>query len=77
MKILKGYVKNPYRLEASIVERYIVEEAVEFCTNYISEVEAIGVPKSRYEGRHDGKGTWGVRVVRKDQQQVLQHTCIL
>jgi len=43
VKILKGYVKNPYRPEASIVERYITEEAIEFCTNYMSEVEAIGV----------------------------------
>jgi len=28
MKIFKGYIKNPYRPEASIVERYIVEEAI-------------------------------------------------
>ena len=78
MKILKGYVKNRYRPEASIVERYITEEAIEFRTNYMSEVEAIGVPKSRYEGRHEGKGTRDVRVVRKDQQQILQaHLYIL
>jgi len=36
MKIFKGYVKNPYRPEASIVERYIGEEAIEFCTTYMS-----------------------------------------
>ena len=35
MKILKGYVKNPYRPQASIVERYIVEEAIKFCTMYM------------------------------------------
>ena len=28
MKILKGYTKNLHRLEASIVERYIAEEAI-------------------------------------------------
>jgi len=67
MKIFKWYVKNPYRPEASIVERYIAEEAIEFCTNYMSKVDAIGVPKTRYEGRHKGKGTRGVRVIRKDQ----------
>jgi len=78
MKIFKGYVKNPYRPEASIVERYIIEEAIEFYTNYMSEVYAIEVPKTRYEGRHEGKGTRGVRVIRKDQQQVLQaHVYIL
>jgi len=29
MKIFKGYVKNPYRLEVSIIERYIAEEAID------------------------------------------------
>jgi len=46
MKIFKGYMKNPYRPEASIVERYIAEEAIEFYSNYMSEVYAIGVPKT-------------------------------
>ena len=32
MKILKGYTKNLHHLEASIVERYIAEEAIEFCS---------------------------------------------
>jgi len=78
MKIFKGYVKNPYRPEAFIVERYIVEEAIEFCTTYMLEVDAIGVPRSRYEGRHEGKGTRGVRIFQKDRQQVLQaHLYIL
>jgi len=78
MKIFKGYVKNPYRPKAFIVERYIVEEAIEFCNTYMSEVDAIGVPRSRYEGRHEGKGTRGVRIVQKDRQQVLQtHLYIL
>jgi len=44
MKILKGYMNNSYHPEAFIAERYIVEEAIEFCTTYMSEVEAIGVP---------------------------------
>jgi len=51
LKIFKGYVKNPYRPEVSIVERYITEEAIEFCTTYMSEVYAIGIPRLRYEGR--------------------------
>ena len=32
MKVLKGYTKNQYRPEASIVERYVAEEAIEFCS---------------------------------------------
>jgi hypothetical protein len=54
MKILKGYVKNQHRPEASIVERYIAEEAIEFCSNYMSEANAIGIPKSRHGGRCEG-----------------------
>jgi len=42
MKILKGYVKNLYCPKAFIVERCIVEEEIEFCTTYMSGVEAIG-----------------------------------
>ncbi|KAL2318723.1 hypothetical protein Fmac_032599 [Flemingia macrophylla] len=37
MKILKGYVKYQYRPEASIVERYIAEEAIEFCSEYMAK----------------------------------------
>jgi len=78
MKIFKGYVKNSYRPEASIVVRYIVEEAIDFCTMYMSEVEAIGVPKSKHEVMCEGKGTQGVRVVQKYQHEVLEtHLYIL
>jgi ssDNA-binding Zn-finger/Zn-ribbon topoisomerase 1 len=72
MKILKGYTKNPHRPEASIVERYIAEEAIEFCSNYLSEVDAIGVPKSRHDGRCDGAGTQGLNVKSMNIEVVLQ-----
>jgi len=32
MKILKGYVKNKYHLEASIVQSYNVEEVIDTIT---------------------------------------------
>ncbi|CAK8534103.1 unnamed protein product [Lathyrus sativus] len=54
MKILKGYVKNQCRPEASIVGRYITEEVIEFCSEYMSEADVIGVPKSRHGGRCGG-----------------------
>ncbi|XP_052728168.1 uncharacterized protein LOC128195186 [Vigna angularis] len=72
MKILKGYVKNQYRPEASIVERYIAEEAIEFCTEYILEIEAIGVPKTRHHGRIAGKGTRSAKVVTLARHEVIQ-----
>ncbi|CAJ2651409.1 unnamed protein product [Trifolium pratense] len=78
MKILKGYTKNPHRPEASIVERYIAEEAIEFCSNYLSEVDAIGVPKSRHDGRCEGMGIQGLNVKSMSGQIILQaHLYIL
>lgn len=77
MKILKGYVKNQHRPEASIVERYIAEEAVEFCnTNYMPEEEAIGIPKPQYDGRCGG--IQGLKLKSLDSVEVLQaHLYIL
>ena len=43
MKVLKGYVQNPNHPEGCIVECYIIEEAIEFCIEYLSNVEAIGI----------------------------------
>ncbi|CAA0810561.1 Unknown protein, partial [Striga hermonthica] len=78
MKILKGYVKNPHRPEASIVERYIAEEAVEFCTEYLSRAKSVGLPKSRHVGRSPGKGTLGGRMKSVDHEELLQaHLYIL
>ncbi|CAL8167754.1 unnamed protein product [Prunus armeniaca] len=50
MKVLKGYVQNRTRPEGCIVERYIAEEAVEFCTEHLSEVNIVGVPSSQKMG---------------------------
>ncbi|RVW89710.1 hypothetical protein CK203_047225 [Vitis vinifera] len=40
MKVLKGYVRNRNRPEGCIAECYIAEEAIEFCTEYLSNVDA-------------------------------------
>ena len=48
IKILKGYTKNLHRPEASIGERYIAEEAIEFCSEYIEKAKLVGLPKSRH-----------------------------
>ncbi|RYE23815.1 MAG: DUF4218 domain-containing protein [Sphingobacteriaceae bacterium] len=46
MKVLKSYVKNYNRPEGSIVENYIAEESVEFCSEYLAKADEIGVPKN-------------------------------
>ncbi|CAL8121899.1 unnamed protein product [Prunus armeniaca] len=50
MKVLKGYVQNRTRPEGCITERYIAEEAVEFCTEHLSDVSTVGVPSSQKMG---------------------------
>jgi len=65
MKILKGYVKNQYRPEASIIERYIAKEAIEFCSTYMSCYEPIDVLKTIHEGKWEGKGVRGVKLIAK------------
>ena len=46
MKFLKGYVRNHNRPEGCIIECYIAKEAIEFCTEYLSNVDTIGIPVS-------------------------------
>ncbi|KAL0556752.1 hypothetical protein IC582_005268 [Cucumis melo] len=46
MKVLKTYVRNRNRLEGSMVENYIVEEAIEFCYEFIAGVSSIGLNSS-------------------------------
>ena len=67
MKILKGYSKNPYRPEASIVERYVIEEAMTCCSSYLSGVTT----QSRHE-EGSSKGTQGLKVRRKCPKELLQ-----
>lgn len=47
IKILKGYMKNPNRPEASIVQKYVAEEAMDFCQQYLSNVRLTGLHKPR------------------------------
>ncbi|KAK7266896.1 hypothetical protein RIF29_19556 [Crotalaria pallida] len=63
MKILKGYVKNHSRPEGCIAEQYIVEEAVEICTEYMSNADSIRLPKSRHAGRTQGEGIIGNEIL--------------
>jgi len=72
MKILKWYTKNLHRLEASIVQRYIAEEVIEFCSEYIEKAKPIGLPKSWHDERVGDKGSRGLHVITpsvKDLQQ--------
>ncbi|KAI3682163.1 hypothetical protein L2E82_50097 [Cichorium intybus] len=84
MGFLKGYVRNRYRPEGSIVEGYATEEVIEFCTDYLKGVKTIGVPQSRHEGRLEGAGIIGLKMVVPDRDEfhvahftVLQHMTVI
>ena len=47
MKTLKEYVRNRNHPEACIMESYIAEEAVKFCSEYVEGAETIGILKPR------------------------------
>ena len=72
MKVLKGYVRNRNRLEGCIVECYIVEEALEFCTEYLLGINAIGIPNARNNECKGGKPLPGGYVAIVDPKLLLQ-----
>ncbi|KAG2371826.1 uncharacterized protein HKW66_Vig0239470 [Vigna angularis] len=79
MKILKGYVKNQYRPEGSMIERYIAEESIEFCSEYMAKANPIGVPRTSWLSRYStSKSIRGVNVVTKSREELMQaHLYIL
>jgi hypothetical protein len=72
MGIIKKYVRNRSRPEGSIVEGYAIEEVVEFCIDYM-DLQPIGVPVPRHEGRMLGKGTLGHRRIFTPDRQTIRH----
>lgn len=48
-------MKNQRRPEASIIEWYIAEEAIEFCIDYLAKMKPVDLLKSRIEGMCHGK----------------------
>jgi len=79
IKILKGYVKNQCCPKASIIERYISEEYIEFCSEYLSKAKSIGVLEKCWHSRRlISNFSKGVHVKSKSRKEVLQaHLYIL
>ena len=78
MQVLKGFTKNQHRPEASIVERYIAKECIEFCSQYIAPFKSVGLPETRHDQSRAGKGTHGYNVVTMTRHEVSQaHLYIL
>jgi hypothetical protein len=82
--ILKSFVRNRSYPKGSMVQRYYIEEAVEWDLNYADPSNPIDVLMSCHEGRLTGKGTIGKKAITPDQTlfhcapfHVLQHMSIL
>ena len=63
MSILNGYVSTHAHPETSMIEGYCTEEVIEyggpFCNSVLIDWVAIGLPRSRHEGRLHGSGRIG------------------
>ncbi|TYK20459.1 putative serine/threonine-protein kinase nek2 [Cucumis melo var. makuwa] len=53
MKVLKNYVRNRHHPEGCIAESYIVEEAIEFCSDFLFGVDPIGLRIDRLDASLD------------------------
>ncbi|KAL6580203.1 hypothetical protein OROMI_008227 [Orobanche minor] len=69
MKVFKGYVMSRRYPEGCIAERYIVEEALEYWSEYIPNVESIGLPTTCHTGRINGEGVTGGQQVEITLEQ--------
>jgi hypothetical protein len=85
MGVQKKYVHNRARPEGSIAKGYGTEVVIEFCVDFIPELNPIGIPKSPHEGRLSGKGTLGKKpyfgmeddYFRKARYIVLQNSSLV
>ena len=88
MGVIKRMVKSRSRPEGNIVENYVSEEIVEFVSNYLEGVDAVGLPKSKHEDRLQGVGTIGFKTIRTTHElrqkvhckvhcKVLQHLSVV
>ena len=73
MKVLKSYVRNRNRPEGCIVESYIAEEAMNFCSEYLRDASASGLT------REDDNNTFNINrgissgfVCKVDRDQLYQ-----
>jgi hypothetical protein len=85
MGVLNKYVHNYARPEGSIAKGYGTEEVIEFCVDFIPDLDLIGVLESQHEGRLSGKRTLGKKAYigkeddhfRKAHYTILQNSSLV
>ncbi|BBN69900.1 transposable element gene, partial [Prunus dulcis] len=66
MKVLKGMFRIVLVPKVALLSAYIAEEAVEFCTQHLSDVSTVGVPSSQKMGVSKPLSGCTVSVVDQD-----------
>ena len=78
MKTLKSFVWNHNYLEGCIAESYIAEEVIEFCVEYMSNMNTVGFPIGHVQSLSKDKPLSGGKVVQIPLQSLDQaHLYIL
>jgi hypothetical protein len=54
--VIKGYVRNRSHPDGSIVQGWLTEECISFCTNYLDIEDPVGLPQNKYLCRFEGVG---------------------
>jgi hypothetical protein len=72
MSTLNRYIHNHAYPEGSMIEAYTTDEAINCCTTYIQDGNAIGLPVSLHEGRTSGMGCMGRKVCTDVLEETLQ-----
>ena len=69
IKILKVYVRNRTWPEGCIIECYIIEEVIEFCSEYLLGATTIGIPRDSIDVKITKRGLSGVVVCTINREQ--------
>ena len=54
--VIKGYVRNRAHPDGSIVQGFLTEECISFCTNYLDVEDPVGLPRNKHLSRFKGVG---------------------
>ena len=52
--VIKGFIRNRARPDGSIVQGFLTEECISFCTNYLDVENLVGLPVNTHHGWLDG-----------------------
>ena len=78
MKNLKGYVRSRKHPEGCIAENYIAEESLQFCAEYISNCQTIGISRNYLHDFMIEKPLGGSNTKLIDASTLAQaHLCVL